>query len=237
MNRPRILDLFCGAGGAAAGYADAGFDVIGVDVEPQANYPFEFVQADALEFLATSRLRIAAIHASPPCQAFTAYRRKGPEHVNESPDLVAATRELLSATGLPYVIENVENAPLVDPVLICGSMFDPVMDIRRHRLFEANWPLEPPEWPCRHKLQVSRLYPGGASRRDYGDSRTLVRATVEVGTWDIDIEVQRAAMGIDWMELRELSEAIPPAYTTLIGEQLLRVVTRRPTLNDLALEF
>lgn len=223
--RPRLLDLFCGAGGAAEGYARAGFDVVGVDVKPQPRFPFRFAQLDAIAFLENVPAYIStfdAIHASPPCQAFTAYRRKG--HVKDSPDLVGVTRELLEATGLPFVIENVEGAPLVDPVMICGSMFDPVMNIRRHRLFEANWDLEPPEWPCRHKLQVSRLYPGGASRRDYGDSRTLVRATVEVGTWDIPVDVQREAMDIDWMELGELSEAIPPAYTEHIGRQLIRRV-------------
>lgn len=235
MNRPILLDLFSGAGGAAEGYARAGFRVVGVDHVAQPSYPFEFVQADALEFLSTMLtfrrrqfrpfpLRYAAIHASPPCQAFTRYRRRGPEHVNGSPDLVALTRYLLEESDLPYVIENVEGAPLIDPVLICGSMFDPVMTIRRHRLFEANWPLEPPLWPCRHRLQVGRFYPGGASRRDHGDSRTLVRATVEVGTWDIPVEVQREAMGIDWMELQELTEAIPPAYTELIGTQLLDLV-------------
>ena len=220
--RPRLLDLFCGAGGAAEGYARAGFDVVGVDVKPQPRFPFRFAQLDAIGFLENAPAYVAtfdAIHASPPCQAFTAYRRKG--HVKDSPDLVGVTRELLEATGLPFVIENVEGAPLVDPVMICGSMFDPVMSIRRHRLFESNWGLEAPTWPCRHRLQVGRFYPGGASRRDYGDSRTLVRATVEVGTWDIPVDVQREAMDIDWMELGELSEAIPPAYTELIGRQLI----------------
>lgn len=227
--RPRVLDLFCGAGGAAEGYRRAGFDVFGVDHVPQPRYPFPFAQLDAIEFLEAlvyTGLRggVSAIHASPPCQAFTRYRRRGPDHVNGSPNLVPETRRLLEATGLPYVIENVEGSPLVDPVLICGSMFDPVMTIRRHRLFETNWPLEPPIWPCRHRLQVGRFYPGGASRRDHGDSRTLVRATVEVGTWDIPVEVQREAMDIHWMELRELTEAIPPAYTEFIGAQLVRHV-------------
>jgi DNA (cytosine-5)-methyltransferase 1 len=237
VNRPLLLDLFSGAGGAAEGYARAGFRVVGVDHVEQPRYPFEFVRADALEFLETMLafrrrqfdrrpFRYAAIHASPPCQAFTRYRRRGPDHVNASPNLIAQTRTLLEATGLPYVIENVDGAPLNDPVLICGSMFDPVMTIRRHRLFETNWPLEPPLWPCRHRLQVGRFYPGGASRRDHGDSRTLVRATVEIGTWDIPIETQRAAMDIPWMELGELTEAIPPAYTELIGAQLVQHVRR-----------
>jgi DNA (cytosine-5)-methyltransferase 1 len=227
LHKPRLLDLFCGAGGAAMGYARAGFEVVGVDIKPQPRYPFAFVEADAIHVLENpwffnaswTSLDLVAIHASPPCQAFTAYQRTG--KVGEYPDLVAQTRELLEETGLPYVIENVEGAPLIDPVKICGSQFDPVMDIRRHRLFETNWPLEPLTWPCRHKLQVSKLYPGGRSKEQGGSNRHLARSTVEIGTWDIPLPVQQEAMGIDWMTLEELSEAIPPAYTEFIGEQLM----------------
>ncbi len=234
-NRPRLLDLFCGAGGAAMGYHRAGFDVVGVDIVRQANYPFEFVGADALEFLefgwdsygGTTPHRwfgagaqgFDAIHASPPCQAFTAYRRAG--NVGEYPDLIAPLRELLYATDLPYVIENVDGAPLWEAEVICGSMFDPPMDIRRHRLFETNWPLDPPMWPCRHKLQTAKRFPGGRSKEQGGSNRHLARGTVEVGTWDIPLDVQQEAMGIDWMELEELSEAVPPAYTEFIGSQLM----------------
>jgi DNA (cytosine-5)-methyltransferase 1 len=233
VRKPRLLDLFCGAGGAARGYADAGFEVVGVDIAPQPNYPYEFVQADALEYMQNADLTadgdIFAIHASPPCQAYTAYRRNG--NVGEYPDLVAQTRELLRATSLPYMIENVEGSPLLKPVKICGSMFDPVMDIRRHRLFEVNWDLPPPMWPCRHKLQVSKLYPGGRSKEQGGSNRHLARSTIEVGTWDIPLAEQQAAMGIDWMTLEELSEAIPPAYTQFIGEQLLNVIYQTSKLN------
>jgi DNA (cytosine-5)-methyltransferase 1 len=181
------------------------------------------VQADALEIAADrffhGWMSFDAIHASPPCQAFTAYQRTG--NVGEYPDLVAPTRELLRSTGLPYVIENVVGAPLIDPILICGTMFDPPMEIQRHRLFETNWPLAPPMWPCRHKLNGRDRYPGGRSRQRTGSSRGFVRATVEIGSWDIPLSVQQEAMGIDWMTLEELSEAIPPAYTELIGAQLL----------------
>lgn len=226
MSRPRILDLFSGAGGAAMGYHRAGFDVVGVDIAPQPNYPFEFVQADALDYLRGLHERplpvwYDAIHASPPCQAFTAYQRTG--NVGSYPDLIHPVRELLRQTGLPYVIENVVGAPLEDPVLICGTMFDPPMEVQRHRLFEANWPLQPPAWPCRHKLNGRDRYPGGRSRQRTGSSRGLVRATVEIGSWDIPLDVQQRAMGVDWMTLEELSEAIPPAYTEFIGSQLLAV--------------
>src|SRR5512139_314282 len=147
---PRILDLFCGAGGAAVGYHRAGFDVVGVDINPQPNYPFEFVQADAL--WALQQLQVGslldyhlsdfdAIHASPPCQRYsTATKRNGTEL--EHPDLIGPTRELLQATGLPYVIENVVGAPLRDSILLCGSWFALGADgyrLKRHRLFETSW--------------------------------------------------------------------------------------------------
>lgn len=221
--KPRLLDLFCGAGGAAVGYHRAGFDIVGVDITMQPNYPFRFVRMDVLDFMRAGHMGVhgpfAAIHASPPCQAFTAYQRCG--NVGDYPDLIIDTRHLLWKTGLPYVIENVIGADLIDPTLICGTMFDPPMEIQRHRLFETNWPLEPPTWPCRHKLNGQDRYPGGRSVARTGSSRGLVRATIEIGSWDIPLAVQQQAMGIDWMTLEELSEAIPPAYTHYVGERLL----------------
>jgi DNA (cytosine-5)-methyltransferase 1 len=231
--KPRLLDLFCGAGGAAMGYHRAGFDVVGVDIATQPNYPFEFIQTDALTFLERWLQEAAddevddfdfdAIHASPPCQAFTAYQRTG--NVGLYPDLIDDTRALLRGAGLPYVIENVVSAPLYDPLLLCGSMFDgPTVDIQRHRLFESNVPLVPPMWPCRHKLAGRDRFPGGRSKERTGSSRGLVRGTIEVGSWDIPLARQQEAMGIDWMALEELSESIPPAYTQFIGEQLMQHV-------------
>ena len=221
--KPRLLDLFCGAGGAAVGYSRAGFDVLGVDIKPQPRYPFRFIQADALKFVVDVELTdwdFDAIHASPPCQAYTAYKRTG--NVGEHPDLIDATRELLWQTGLPWVIENVAGAPLKEPLLLCGTMFDPPMEIQRHRYFESDWPMDDPPWPCRHRLNGKDRYPGGRSKGRTGSSRGLVRATIEIGSWDIPLDVQQEAMGIDWMTLEELSEAIPPAYTELIGHQLMQ---------------
>lgn len=223
--KPRLLDLFCGAGGASMGYHLAGFEVVGVDIEPQPNYPFEFVQNDALRHMKrvlAGNERYDAIHASPPCQFATAYKRVG--NVKPSPNLIPAIRDLLDRpNAVPYVIENVAMArdDLCDPVMICGTMFDPPMEIERHRLFETNWPLEPPHWPCRHKLNGRDRYPGGRSKERTGSSRGLVRATIEIGSWDIPLATQLEAMGIDWMTLEELSESIPPAYTRFIGEQLI----------------
>jgi DNA (cytosine-5)-methyltransferase 1 len=209
---PRLLDLFCGAGGAAKGYADAGFEVVGVDIKPQPHYPFKFIQADALVWPDTVTMGSSfdAIHASPPCQCFTAYRRKGHGVGDGYEDLIADTRGLLRATGLPYVIENIPGAPLEDPIRLCGSSFG--LDVRRHRLFESNVPLIGRS--CDHSWQKPR-FPAATNRKPNS------RRTVEIGVWRIPLEVQQQAMGIDWMTLEELSEAIPPAYTEHIGRQLI----------------
>lgn len=203
MTRPRLLDLFCGAGGAAMGYHRAGFDVTGVDIAPQPRYPFTFVQADALTYELDG---FDVIHASPPCQAFSAYRRRGAGVGAGYPDLIDAVRRRVA--GRRYVIENVPGAPLRDPVMLCGSAFG--LDVRRHRLFESSTALLVP--PCSHGWQRPRFA--------HATNRTNPRRTVEIGVWRIPLDVQREAMGIAWMTLPELSEAIPPAYTECIGAQV-----------------
>ncbi|HTE70458.1 MAG TPA: DNA cytosine methyltransferase [Actinomycetes bacterium] len=209
MSRPRLLDLFCGAGGAAMGYHLAGFDVVGVDIAPQPHYPFEFHQADAKWFPLDG---FDVIHASPPCQPFTAYRRRGGGVGDRYPDLIAWAWARLDQAGVPYVIENVEGAPLRDPVKLCGTGF--ALDVQRHRLFEASFPLL--GVPCAHGRNAPR-FPQATNRANK-------RRTVEVGVWRIPLPIQQAAMGIDWMTLEELSQAIPPAYTRFIGEQLLDAI-------------
>lgn len=217
MTRPRLLDLFCGAGGAAMGYSRAGFDVVGVDIKPQPHYPFEFIQGDAVRFWELL-WDWDVVHASPPCQAFTAYRRRGAGVGEGYPNLIARLRQNLIAFGHPYVIENVPGAPLYDPVRLCGSSFR--LDVRRHRLFESNVAIPVP--PCDHSWQTPRFPPA--------TNRTNLRSTVEVGVYRIPLDVQRKAMGIDWMDLHELSEAIPPAYTEHVGAHLLAAVAgSRPT--------
>lgn len=191
------------------GYHRAGWTVVGVDLRPQPNYPFEHHVGDALTWPTEG---FDAVHGSPPCQSFTAYRRKGNGVGDGYPDLIPAMRAKLDASGLPYVIENVPGAPLLDPVCLCGSSF--ALDVRRHRLFETNWSLV--GLPCDHGWQTPRFPPA--------TNRTNLRRTVEVGVWRIPIAVQRKAMDIDWMELTELSEAIPPAYTEHVGRQLLALV-------------
>lgn len=214
--RPAILDLFCCAGGAAKGYHDAGFDVVGVDIRPQPNYPYEFHQADALEFPLDG---FAAIHASPPCQANV----KGLRAVNaalgrtdQHVDLIPATRERLIAAGVPYVIENVEGAALRNPVRLCGSSF--ALPLRRHRLFEVNFSVMVP--PCNHSWQTQRRY--WTSWRPNGERRlsTVVQVYGNAG----DSSEWAAAMEIGWMTRDELREAIPPAYTRFLGDYLMLAV-------------
>ncbi len=207
--RPRLLDLFCGAGGAATGYHRAGFDVVGIDNRPQPNYPFEFVQSDALEFLASDLGAdgFDAIHASPPCQAFTKARKlQGNDHL----DLIGPARELLEETGLPWVIENVPGSPLRNPVVLEGQMFEGLRT-QRKRWFETNWPLEVPF------LRPPRPAPQAKMGRPARDGEWLQ----VVGHFS-GVPAGREAMGIDWMTQGELAHAIPPAYTELIGHQLLQ---------------
>lgn len=212
MSKPRLLDLFAGAGGAARGYQRAGFYVVGVDIEPQPNYAGdEFVQDDALRLMSMypwwDEPPFDAIHASPPCQAYCNLGR-GDEH----PRLIEPLRPLLEATGLPYVIENVVGAPLHNPIMLCGSSFG--LGVRRHRLFESNYPLM--ALPCAHGQQARKY-------RVYQRGRWYLSPVAHVwGTGGGKAREQWGdAMGIDWMTDRELAEAIPPAFTELIGNQLL----------------
>lgn len=117
----RLLDLFCGAGGAGEGYRRAGFEVVGVDIKPQPKNPHRFIQGDALEYLAEHGGEYDAIHASPPCQAHCDLKHMW--NAKDNPDLIGPTRELLQKIGRPYIIENVEGAPLISPIILCGTMF------------------------------------------------------------------------------------------------------------------
>nr|BFE55661.1 hypothetical protein GCM10020063_001870 [Dactylosporangium thailandense] len=204
----RLLDLYCCAGGAGMGYHLAGFDVVGVDINPQPRYPFEFQQADAVELLTAHGHEFDAVHASPPCQAFTlAQRIQGRAH----PDLIAPTRAALIASGRPWIIENVEGAPLHDPIVLCGAMFSG-LSVYRHRLFETSFEVDQP----RHPVHVAPLRKMGRPPQ-HGDFMHVV------GNFS-GVAQARQAMGISWMVRNELSEAIPPAYTTWIGQQLRAAV-------------
>jgi DNA (cytosine-5)-methyltransferase 1 len=205
MTRPRLLDLFCCAGGAGMGYHRAGFEVVGIDIDPQPHYPFELHQGDALKYLLEHHHEFDAFHASPPCQAWTlAQRIQGNEH----PDFVTATRSAFELIGKPWVIENVEGAPLRSPITVCGASF-PGLRVYRHRLFESNVPLTAPP----HRAHTAPIRKMGR-RPEPGEFMHVV------GNFS-GAALAREAMGIDWMTRDELREAIPPAYTEHIGRQLI----------------
>ena len=205
--RPLLLDLFCGAGGAAMGYYRAGFNIVGVDINPQPNYPFEFVQDDALDYL-QYRLGFDAIHASPPCQDYSRLT-KGFRLKHGTGYLLVATRELLKAASIPWVIENVPGASMRADYKLCGCMFG-LPGLRRERWFETSWRAFDFRSPCSHSDETVTVtgHPGGSSKRDgrrgFGNT-----------------EAWKQAMGIDWMTATEMAQAIPPAYTQHIAAQLL----------------
>ncbi|MBF5091308.1 DNA cytosine methyltransferase [Novosphingobium sp. NBM11] len=225
----KILDLFCCAGGAAMGYHQAGFEVVGVDIKPQRRYPFEFVQADCLNLDPAFIASFDAIHASPPCQAHSRISRvsgRQEHHV----DRIEETRDLLKSSGKPWIMENVVGAPLNNPIMLCGSMFALSTtcgaQLRRHRLFETNWNvgLLP---QCNHGGSVVGVYGGHA----HDHRRKVITVTGSTPQMNVvrnrsrltfPVEEARKAMGIDWMTMAELSQAIPPAYTKWIGERLLQ---------------
>lgn len=232
------LDLFCGAGGASMGLHRAGYEVVGIDRDPQPHYPFTFIQADALR----PPLDLSAfdlIWASPPCQAFSVMLRCRPGYAGKHPNLIPETRILLRRSGSAYIIENVPGAPLESPTTLCGTMFG--LKVFRHRAFETNFPivLTPPH-PRHAKGATIRgemfSVVGGAG----GGWRTIA-----VPSRGYSVRFNRGtlkqwadAMGIDWMTRQELSQAVPPAYSAFIAKQLLNhslsVPSRRDSLASVA---
>lgn len=214
--RLRLLDLCCGAGGAAAGYVEAGFEVVGVDINPQPHYPFTFHQGDAIEFVKEHGHNFDAIHASWPCQAYS--KGAGQRGTRDKhPDLIAAGREAMVAAGKPYVIENIEQARphMLDPVILCGQMFG--LGVFRHRCFEMPWYAGSRPAHSRHDGRVGdgryvtvAGKPGGRSSRD--------------GICHGSTAQWKSAMGIDWMPSRALAQAIPPAYSHWVGQRLISFV-------------
>ena len=201
------------------GYDRAGFEVVGVDIDPQPRYPFEFIQADALtldqDFLAS----FDAIHASPPCQSYSDLaKRNGNGHM--WPRLVEPTRELLQSLGVPYIIENVEGAPLLDPVVLCGTMF-PGLRVLRHRLFESNIELTSPAHG-KHPL----VFTHDKRKAHYGKLDQNTSFVQVTGGGNSSIANAKDALGIDWMNKHELNESIPPVYTEYLGQDLMRAVKR-----------
>lgn len=231
MRRPLLLDLFCGAGGAAMGYYRAGFEVVGVDIEYQIHHPanglfpldgFSFVQSEACKFLEQYGSQFDAIHASPPCQAFTGVRALGIARngkYKEHLDLIGPTRELLASIGKPWVIENVPGAPLINPVMLCGKMFPPLR-VYRHRLFESNIHLDVPS----HEPHEDSMPSVGWGVSPKGFISVCGTGGVKGFSAPEIVRYWQKAMGIDWMDRETLAQAIPPAYTEFIGNQLIKHV-------------
>lgn len=238
MSHPVLIDFFCKAGGASMGYHRAGFRVIGVDKDPQPNYPFQFVRGDAIDLFDEMVwiYRPAAVAGSPPCWKHSRLRTRTQR---EYADFIPQFREKCRASGLPYVIENVEGAPLIDPILICGSMLRnargelPIIDdllLKRHRLFESNLPLEP---PAADLCQIGKragwwrafidVHGGGGQRETrLPDGRRSCH-----GNKASESEAARL-MGIDWMTAEEKNQAIPPVYTEYVGRALTAHLSGQP---------
>jgi len=222
---PWLLDLFCGAGGAGLGYSRAGFKVVGVDLNPQPNYPFPFIQTDAMKLDPAFMSLFDALHASPPCQSYSDLAKRN-GNADAWPRLVEPVREMLASTGLPYVIENVEGAPLLHPVVLCGTMF-PKLRVIRHRLFEANFPLSAPPHKGKHPL----VHTFDRRKKHYGKTDERKDFVQVTGGGNCTLAAARQAMGINWMMKKEINEAIPPAYSEFVGGQLLSHLSkaaRRP---------
>ena len=207
----RLLDLFCGAGGAGMGYSRAGFEVVGVDINPQPNYPFEFHQADAFDYLREHASEFDVIHASPPCQAYSESTPITTKH--KHPKLITLCHKLFIETGKPYIIENVEGSRryLKNPLMLCGSMFG--LGVWRHRYFEVYPTFFMSPSTCQHNGHPVTINPPANARKNQGKR---------------NFENEKVAIGIDWMDKKEISQAIPPAYTEFIGDFLLRETYERP---------
>jgi DNA (cytosine-5)-methyltransferase 1 len=212
----KVLDLFCGAGGCAAGYYRSGLvtSITGVDIKPQPRYPYKFIQADALEYLKLFGDHFDFIHASPPCQRYSVSTKNKDQH----PDLLAPVREALKATGKPYIIENVPGAPMDDPITLCGTTFG--LKVYRHRRFESNLPLVAPE----HKPHRDQCLGNGKGMSPKGFVTVVGHNAGIYNSKGVTWEYVQNAMGIDWMSRAELSQAIPPAYTEYLGRQVLELL-------------
>lgn len=211
--RPRLLDLCCGAGGATKGYQRVGFEVVGIDINPQPRYCGDhFIQGDVLAVTVEFMQAFDAVHASPPCQRFSTMSSCRPGLADEYPDLIEPVRFMLKRSGLPYVMENVPGSPLVDPVVLCGTMFG--RELYRHRLFESNFPIDVLPHP-EHVLS--------ASRAGHWEPGTVM----SVAGHCAPIAKAREIMDIGWMNRAEIGEAIPPYYTEHVGAFLLAEIQRR----------
>lgn len=205
---PKLLDLYCGGGGAGYGYQQAGFDVTGVDINPQPKHKGNFIQADAIQYLISYGHLYDVIHASPPCQAYSIAAMQFRNQGKQYPDLIQTTRHYLIQSGKPYIIENVPNSPLLNPIILCGTMFD--IRTYRHRLFESNLYIEQPHHP-------QHIHPNTPMGRKPKPNEFIQY----VGHFSGVKEVQEMT-GLTWLGQKELAQSIPPQYTKYIGEYILK---------------
>lgn len=209
----KLLDLFSGAGGAGLGYIQAGFDVTGID-NVKKPYPSTFIKADVMALDIEYLQQFDVIHASPPCQSYSITQNlaKAQGKKSTKPQLVKPVREMLKLSGKPYIMENVIGAPLFDPVMLCGSAFN--LKVRRHRIFESNLNLIGTK--CNHKAQG----------RPIGIYGSLNDQIPNGGKTAANIDEANEAMGTVGFKWRNLCEAIPPAYTKYLGEQILKQLNK-----------
>ena len=202
----KALDLFCGAGGVSKGLDDAGFTIIGVDINYQPRYPYVFIQKDIFKLPISFFKDFDFIWASPPCQRYTQMLNHGLVDRQKYPDYIACVRRLLNRIGKPYCIENVAHAPLISPLMLCGEMFK--LRVIRHRFFETNFQIRQPKHKPHQGTCIRKQNDGGYYYRVYGH---------ETGKRE-----WKNAMKIQWMKTYELTQAIPPAYAEYIGKYVLQ---------------
>lgn len=203
-----VLDTFCKAGGSSKGWVDAGYEVVGVDIEPQPHYPYEFHLGDAIEFIYKYGSEFFIVYGGPPCQRYSSITRTAGTSSNH-PDLIAPTRKAMQSTGRPYIIENVPGAPLINPIMLCGTMFG-ILEIR-HRYFECNPAINVSPPPCNHHRPVVKHgRPPDRTKHFHGITGHFS-----------DVEWAREIRGTPWMNQEELAEAIPPHYTKWLGKHIL----------------
>lgn len=208
--KPRLLDLYCGGGGASFGYDLAGFEVTGVDIVEQSNYVGDFVCDDAITFLNEFGHEYDVIHASPPCQQYSKSTSDQRTRGITYPDLVGPTRDALITCGKPYIIENVVGAPLIDPILLCGAMFN--IPTYRHRLFECSFPISAPQHP-KHVAKVNRI-----------GIRPKADEYIEYIGHFPGKDIVAAFTGLTWLTTNQLAQSIPPQYTRYIGRRTLELL-------------
>jgi DNA (cytosine-5)-methyltransferase 1 len=228
----KLLDLFCCGGGASMGYYNVGFEILGVDIKKKRNYPFKQLKFDVFDLFKKKSKKwfqqFDLIHASPPCQKFSRAAKGASWGKVSEIDLISELRKELEMLKIPYVIENVQGSPLLNPIMLCGSMFN--LKVRRHRIFESNFEINTSNLNCNHKKQGKPIGIYGSMNDTVKGVCSKTGKTVYGGSTAKSLEEAREAMGINWLNWGDLKEAIPPRYTEFIGHQFIKNYLRRDLL-------